>query len=223
MYKAMTMLHNFKEGKAWTDGQFGLHKPPSCLSATQVEQNGCCDIEGKTRAHLWGWGTTWYDEQDEKRAATEIPLFAPRSKYHLSNWPLSRERLIPRLVWLLFFSVSQFYYRSCHGHLLPLPPSWSLRDFFRTLIQGFVVFVQGLPLNSDFWNGVHSVDESVISSRTRDVDLFKSIARVFLDSPRLPPCSLILNILHDQIENTNFLHALVLRVRKLRPRFGEVE
>ena len=169
MYKAMTMLHNFKEGKAWTDGQFGLHKPPSCLSATQVEQNGCCDIEGKTRAHLWGWGTTWYDEQDEKRAATEIPLFAPRSKYHLSNWPLSRERLIPRLVWLLFFSVSQFYYRSCHGHLLPLPPSWSLRDFFRTLIQGFVVFVQGLPLNSDFWNGVHSVDESVISPRTRDV------------------------------------------------------
>ena len=65
----------------------------------------------------------------------------------------------------------------------------SLRNFFLTLIQGFVVFIHGLPLNSDLRNGVHSVDESVISPRTRDVDLFTSIARVFLDSPSLPPCS----------------------------------
>ena len=67
--------------------------------------------------------------------------------------------------------------------------SWSLRDFFLTLIQDFVIFIQSLPLNSDLWNGVHSVDESVISSRTRDVDLFTSNARVFLDSPSLPLCS----------------------------------
>ena len=73
--------------------------------------------------------------------------------------------------------------------LSPLPPSLSLRDFFLTQIEGFVLLIQGLPLSSDFWNGVHSVDESVISPRTRDVDLFKSIARVFLDSPSLPPCS----------------------------------
>ena len=46
-------------------------------------------------------------------------------------------------------------------------------------MQGFVVFIQGLPLNCDFWNGVHGVDESVISSRTRDVDLFTSMARIF--------------------------------------------
>ena len=88
-----------------------------------------------------------------------------------------------------FFQCASFYYRSSHGHLPPLPPSWSLRDFFLTLIEGFVLFIHGLPLSSDFWNGVHSVDESVISPRTRDVDLFTSIARVFLDSPSLPPCS----------------------------------
>ena len=40
--------------------------------------------------------------------STEIPLLAPRWKYHLSNWPLSRGRLIPRLVWFFLFSVSVF-------------------------------------------------------------------------------------------------------------------
>ena len=69
MYKAMTMLHDFKEGEAWADGQVGLHKPPSCLSATQAEQNGCYDIDGETRAHLQVWRTTWHDKQGEKRAA----------------------------------------------------------------------------------------------------------------------------------------------------------
>ena len=116
-----------------------------------------------------------------------------------------------------FFQCLGFYYRSCHGHLPPLPPSWSLRDFFLTLNQGFVVFIQGLSLNSDFWNGVHSVDESIISSRTRDVDLFTSIARIFLDSPSLPPCSKLLNILYHQIENTNFLHALVASLSSFSP------
>jgi len=108
---------------------------------------------------------------------------------HSYVYPLSRWRLIPRLVSFIFFQCLSFYYRSCHGHLPPLPSSWSLRDFFLTLIQGFVVFIQCLPLNSDFWNGVHNVDESAISSRTRDVVFFTLIARVFLDLPSLPPCS----------------------------------
>ena len=85
--------------------------------------------------------------------------------------------------------MSQFLLQVLSWTFTPLPPSWSLLDFFLTLIQGFVVFMQGLPLNSDLWNGVRSVDESVISSRTRDVDLFTSNARVFLDSPSLLPCS----------------------------------
>ena len=132
----------------------------------------------------WRWDLS-------KPKSIKILFLAPSWKYHLSNWPLSRGRLIleyPGWFDFYFFQCLGFYYMSCHGHLTPLP-SWSLRDFFLTLIQGFVVFFQGLPLNSDLWNGVHSVDESVISSRTRDVDLFTSNARVFLDSPSLPPCS----------------------------------
>ena len=89
----------------------------------------------------------------------------------------------------VFFSVSVVTTGLGTDTYPPLPPSWSLRDFFLTLIQGIIVFIQGLPLNSDLWNGVHSVDESVISLRTRDVDLFTSNARVFLDSPSLLPCS----------------------------------
>ena len=83
----------------------------------------------------------------------------------------------------VFFSVSVFTTGLVTDADPPSP--LSLRDFLLTLIQGFVDFIQGLPLNSDFWNGVHSVDESVISSRTHDVDLFTSIA----SSPSLPPCS----------------------------------
>jgi len=120
---------------------------------------------------------------------TEIPLLAPRWKYHLSNWPLSRGRLIPRLVWFLFFPVSQFLLQVLSRTFTPPSPLLESADFFLTLIQGLVVFIQGLPLNSDLWNGVHNVDESVISSRTRDVDLFTSNARVFLDSPSLLRCS----------------------------------
>ena len=48
--------------------------------------------------------------------STKIPLLAPRWKYHLSNWPLSRGRLIPRLVWFLFFSVSQFLLQVLSRH-----------------------------------------------------------------------------------------------------------
>jgi len=33
------------------------------------------------------------------KSGTKIPFLAPRWKYHLSNWPLSRRRLILRLVW----------------------------------------------------------------------------------------------------------------------------
>ena len=43
-----------------------------------------------------------------KPKSTKILFLAPSWKYHLSNGPLSRGRLIPRLVCIFFFSVSQF-------------------------------------------------------------------------------------------------------------------
>jgi len=51
---------------------------------------------------------------------------------------------------------------------------WSICYFFLTLIEGFVVHCQGLLLRHVFPIGVHSADESEISSRTCFVDLFTS-------------------------------------------------
>ena len=57
---------------------------------------------------------------------------------------------------------------------------------------------------------MHSVDELVIRPQSSYVDLFTWIARVFLDSQRLPPCFYLWNILYHQIENTKFLQALIV-------------
>ena len=109
-----------------------------------------------------------------------------------------------------FFQCPSFYYRSCHGHLPPPPPFWTFRLFFLPLVEGYFLHFQGLLLRPVISNGVHSVDESVFSPRTRFVDFFTSIARVFLDSLRLASCSYCLKNLYHQIENTKFLHALIV-------------
>jgi len=54
--------------------------------------------------------------------STEIPLLAPRWKYQLSKWPLSRGRLIPGLAAILFFSVSQFLLQVLSRTFTPPPP-----------------------------------------------------------------------------------------------------
>ena len=114
-------------------------------------------------------------------------------------------QLIPRLAgWIhLFCHIPSFYYSSCHGHLPPSPPFWSFWEFCWPWLRVLSFIVKGLLLRLIFLLGVqsHSAGESVISPQTFFVDLHTPIVRVFLDSPRLSPCSKLLNIFYHEIEN----------------------
>ena len=77
---------------------------------------------------------------------TGILYLARRSKYHLSIWPLSRGVLIPRLDGF-FFLLSQFLLQVLSRSFAPLPPFWSLRLFFFTLVEGYFLLCQGLLLS----------------------------------------------------------------------------
>ena len=80
---------------------------------------------------------------------TEFPLLAPRWKYHLSNWPLSRGRLITRLVWFLFFSVSQFLLQVLSRTFTPPPIFLESAWFFSHPDPGFCRFHSGFT--TQFW------------------------------------------------------------------------
>jgi len=57
-----------------------------------------------------------------KPKSTKILFLAPSRKYHLSNGPLSRGRLIPRLVGILFFSVSPVFTTGLVTDIYPTRP-----------------------------------------------------------------------------------------------------
>jgi len=80
---------------------------------------------------------------------TETPLLAPRWKYHLSNWPLSRGRLKPRLVWFLFFLVSQFLPQVLSRTFTPPPPFLESAWFLFQPDPGFCRFYSGFT--TQFW------------------------------------------------------------------------
>ena len=80
---------------------------------------------------------------------TEIPLLAPRWKCNLSNWPLSRGRLIPSLVWFLFFSVSQFLLQVLSRTFSPPPPFLESAWFLTHPDPGFCRFHSGFT--PQFW------------------------------------------------------------------------
>ena len=69
---------------------------------------------------------------------------------------------------------------------MPLsPPLWTFRLFFLTLVEGYFLCCQGLLLMPVFSNGVHSVVESIFSSRTRFCGLLHSLRQGISRFPQI--------------------------------------
>ena len=77
------------------------------------------------------------------------PIACAQLKYHLSNWPLSRGRLIPRLVWFLLFSVSRFLLQVLSQTFTPPPPFLESAVFLSHPDPGFCRFLSGFT--TQFW------------------------------------------------------------------------
>jgi len=95
---------------------------------------------------------------------------------------------------------------------------WSIYYFVFTLIEGFVVHCQGLLLRPVFPIGVHSADESEISSRTCFVDRFTSKSSgyfsIHLGLIRIPNFKLFCT---TKSTTQIFFHALIVRSQKTPP------
>ena len=98
------------------------------------------------------------------------------------------------------------------------PPLFGVLAYFFNLIEGFVGDCQGLLLWPFFAIGVHSADESEISSRTCFVDRFTSKSSgyfsIHLGLIRIPNFKLFCT---TKSTTQIFFHALIVRSQKTPP------